>query len=134
MWPGSNRQLRRRLKKKESCARHRRARLLEGRRWVVCRYGIAQLDPGRVRAEERPRGMKRAALLGIVHDDDAAWPQKSGSHQEVEQSEFVVMVPVDQDHVERALLAFQLEEKIHGRQWIETRDLAQLGGPGGDDL
>src|SRR5947207_5652266 len=131
MWPGANRQLRRRLKKNECRARHRRARLLEGGRWIVCRYGIAQLDPRGIRAEKRSRGMKRTALLGIVHDHDTAWPQRSGRHQQVEQSEFVVMVPVDQDHVERALLAFQFKEKIHGRQWIETRDLAQLGGPGG---
>src|SRR5260370_31855988 len=100
-----------RLKKEETGARHRGARLPERGRWIVCRYGIAQLDPGRVRAEERPRGMKRTALLGIVHDDDTAWAQESGCHQEIEQGEFLVMVPVDQDHVERDLLALQLKEQ-----------------------
>src|SRR6266550_3480878 len=107
-----------RLKKEECRTRHRGARLPERGRWIVCRYGIAQLDPGRIRAEERPCGMKRTALLGIVHDDDTAWAQGSGRHQKVEQGEFIVVVSVNQNHVERNLPAFQLEEKIHGRQRI----------------
>ena len=59
--------------------------------------GIAEFPPCLIALQKLFACVKWPCLLGIVHDDDAAWTQQPCRHLEIEESELEIMVAVNQD-------------------------------------
>src|SRR5882672_3063613 len=86
---------------KESTGRHRASGRIERAGWIEGGKGSADLLPRWITSDELAGGMKRSRLVRIVHDDDAAGPQQTCRHLEIEERVLIVVAAVDQHHIER---------------------------------
>ena len=58
--------------------------------------------------------------------------QRLKGHQQVEQSEFVVVVSIDEHEVQRKPLLFELQKEVHRIERVVVSDLLEVLRPAGD--
>jgi len=95
--------------------------------------GIAEFPPCLIALQKLFACVKWPCLLGIVHDDDAAWTQQPCRHLEIEESELEIMVAVNQDDVELDSTGRGVGEERHGIEGVKRRYRPQLLWPLCDD-